>query len=317
MTPSLAAVTAAAALVLAGQTAAERQAVPPAQPAERQAPSFRSGIDLVSLSVTVTDGSGRYVTDLGEGDFTVYEDGVRQDLGFFSRTSSSMSVALLIDSSASMESRMRIARAAALGFVESLRPQDQVQVVDFDSRVAVVAPFTTSRQEIDAAVRSIDAGGSTSLYTAIYVALRELKKTEARSVEEQRRQAIIILSDGEDTSSLVAYDTVLDLAKRSDTVIYAIGIDAQAIRETKGFNEAAYVLRELTTQTGGRPFFPERVEDLPAIYAHISRELSSQYLVGYTSANPKRDGQWRRVTVRVSRAGASARAKAGYFAPAR
>ncbi|HOG28609.1 MAG TPA: VWA domain-containing protein [Vicinamibacterales bacterium] len=308
----------AAALAFACHPAAALgQSVPAEAPPAAQAQAYRSGIDLVSLTVTVTDGSNRYVTDLDSGDFTVFEDGVRQDVGVFSRTSLSLSVALLLDSSASMEERMSVARTAALGFVASLRPQDEVQLIDFDSRVRVVAPFTTSRPDLERAVRSVEAGGSTALYTAIYVALREMAKTEARSVEAQRRQAIIVLSDGEDTTSLVSYDAVLDLARRSDTVIYAIGIDARSAGRGKGFNEAAFVLRELTAQTGGQAFFPERLDELPAIYAHISRELSSQYLLGYVSSNSRRDGEWRRVSVRVSRPGAAARTRSGYYAPAR
>jgi Ca-activated chloride channel family protein len=307
------------AAVLASPLAATAsgQTAPPAQAPPGPAAAFRSGIDLVSLTVTVTDPDNRYVTDLGAGDFTVLEDGVKQDIAFFSRTSLSLSVALLLDSSASMEDRMRTAQAAALEFVESLRPQDQVQIVDFDSRVDVVVPFTNSRPALEQAIRSVVAGGSTSLYNAIYISLKELRKTEARSVEDQRRQAIIVLSDGEDTSSLVAYEEVLELAKRSETAIYAIGIRTQQPASGKGFNEADFVLRQLTSQTGGRVFFPARVDELPAIYALISQELSSQFLIGYTSSNARRDGQWRRITVRTSRAGTAARAKMGYYPPAR
>ena len=286
-------------------------------PLPAQATAFRSGVDLVSLTVTATDPANRYVTDLGADDFTVLEDGVKQDIGFFSRTSLSLSVALLLDSSASMEDKMKTTQAAALEFVESLRPQDRVQVVDFDSRVDVVVPFTNSRADLEKAIRSLVAGGSTSLYNAIYISLKELKKTEARSVEDQRRQAIIVLSDGEDTSSLVSYETVLDLAMRSETAIYAIGIHAQPPPTGKGFNEADFVLRQLTTQTGGRVFFPAKVDELPAIYALISQELSSQYLIGYTSSNARRDGQWRRVSVRAARPGVTARTRMGYYAPVR
>jgi Ca-activated chloride channel family protein len=200
--------------------------------------------------------------------------------------------------------------------VQSLRPQDQAQVVDFDSRVSVAVPFTNSRADLEKAITSTVAGGSTSLYNAIYIALKELKKTQARSIEDLRRQAIIVLSDGEDTSSLVSYEEVLELAKRSETAIYAIGIRTREPGSGKGFNEADFVLRQFTTQTGGRVFFPTTVDELPAIYALISQELSSQYLIGYTSSNPRRDGRWRRIVVRASRPGTTARTKQGYYAPA-
>ncbi len=295
---------------------ARPQAGPPQPAPPVQGGAFRSGIDLVSLNVTVTDPANRYVTDLSGDDFSVFEDGFKQDIGFFSRTSLSLAVALLLDSSASMEDKMRTTQAAALGFVQSLRPQDQAQVIDFDSRVSVVVPFTTSRPDLEKAITSTVAGGSTSLYNAIYIALKELKKTQARSVEDLRRQAIIVLSDGEDTSSLVSYEEVLELAKRSETAIYAIGIRTREPGSGKGFNESDFVLRQLTSQTGGRVFFPMTVDELPAIYALISQELSSQYLIGYTSSNPRRDGRWRRIMVRASRPGATARTRLGYYAPA-
>jgi len=281
-----------------------------------QGATFRSGVDLVALNVTVTDASNRYLTDLGADDFLLFENGVKQEIGYFSRTSLSLSVSLLLDSSASMDDKMRTTQEAASAFVRSLRPQDQAQVIDFDSRVNVLAPFTSSKPDLEKAIASTVAGGSTSLYTAIYIALRELKKTEARGLEELRRRAVIVLSDGEDTSSLVAYDEVLELAKRSETAVYAIGIRSKdPTGSGKGYGQADFALRQLTTQTGGRVFFPSSVDELRSIYALISQELSSQYLVGYTSTNQKRDGTWRRISVRTSRPGATARTRMGYYAP--
>jgi Ca-activated chloride channel family protein len=277
---------------------------------------FRSGIDLVSLSVTVTDTANRYVTDLGVGDFSVYEDGVKQEVTFFNRSNLPFAVSLLFDSSASMEDKMATAQTAAMGFVERLRPEDQAQVIDFDSRVLVAAPFTSSHADLARAVRSTTAGGSTSLFNAIYIALKELKKIPIPSADQLRRQAIVVLSDGEDTSSLVSFDEVLELAKRSETAIYAIGLRTHD-PAARTYNEADYVLRQLTSQTGGRVFFPRTVAELPAIYDQISQELSSQYVIGYTSKNPLRDGRWRRVVVRVDRQGVTARTKQGYYAPTR
>ena len=289
----------------------QAQTPPPAQVG-----TFRSGVDLVALNVTVTDPSNRFVTDLGAEDFLVFEDGARQEVGYFSRTNLSLSVSLLLDSSASMEDKMRTTQEAASGFVQSLRPEDQAQVIDFDSRVNVLAPFTSAKADLEKAIASTVPGGSTSLYTAIYIALRELKKTESRGTEDLRRRAVIVLSDGEDTSSLVSYDEVLELAKRSETAIYAIGIRSKEPAGTgKGYGQADFALRQLTTQTGGRVFFPSSIDELRSIYALISQELSSQYLVGYTSANQTRDGTWRRIIVRTTRAGAIARTRMGYYAP--
>jgi Ca-activated chloride channel family protein len=308
------------ALVGAGFIAATvqigRAQQPPATGQPPQTP-FRAGVDLVSLNVTVTEGTGKYVTDLNQQDFAVFEDGVKQDVTFFNRTNLPIALALLIDTSASMENKLPTAQEAAIGFATRLRKQDLAEVVDFDSRVVVLQSFTNSLGELEQAIRKTSAGGSTSLYNAVYIALKDLKKVIAKNSEEIRRQAIVVLSDGEDTSSLLPFEEVLDLAKRSETAIYSIGLRSNegASVSAKGFKEAEFVMRQFSQETGGRSFFPNQVSDLAGIYGQISDELSSQYTVGYTSKNPKRDGSWRRVVVRVGRPSLTARTKLGYFAP--
>jgi len=181
--------------------------------------------------------------------------------------------------------------------------------------VVILQPFTANAQELEQAIRKTSAGGSTSLYNAIYIALKDLKKIVASNVEEIRRRAIVVLSDGEDTSSLLPFEEVLDLAKRSETAIYAIGLRGSDALESKGFKEAEFALRQFAQETGGRAFFPSQIADLAKVYGEISEELSSQYTVGYTSRNPKRDGGWRRVVVRINGKPLQARTKQGYFAP--
>jgi Ca-activated chloride channel family protein len=287
------------------------------QPPQPPQTPFRAGVDLVSLNVTVTEGIGKYVTDLGAEDFNVFEDGVKQDVTFFTRTNLPIALALLIDTSASMENKLPTAQEAAVGFAKRLRQQDLAEVVDFDSRVVVLQSFSNNAAELEQAIRKTSAGGSTSLYNAVYIALKDLKKVVAKSTDEIRRQAIVVLSDGEDTSSLLPFEEVLDLAKRSETAIYSIGLRAGEGPGTsaKGFKEAEFVMRQFSQETGGRSFFPTQLTDLATIYGQISDELSSQYTVGYTSKNPKRDGSWRRVVVRVVRPNLTARTKMGYFAP--
>ena len=306
------ALTAAVPLVLRGA-----QQTAPAAPA--QPPSFRAGVDIVSLNVTVTDPQQKYVTDLTQDDFQIFEDGVKQDVTLFNRTNLPIALALLVDTSASMENRLPIAQEAAVGFARRLRAQDLAEIIDFDSRVVVLQNFTNKASEIETAIRRTSAGGSTSMYNAIYIALKDLKKAVATNTDDIRRQAIVVLSDGEDTSSLLPFEEVLDLAKRSETAIYAIGLRAPetSTSASRGFKEAEFVLRQLSQETGGRSFFPNQMADLNGIYSQIADELSSQYTVGYTSKNPKRDGVWRRVVVRASRQGTQARAKLGYFAPTR
>ena len=305
--PAFRSLAAAAALVASSWVAATAQ---PQQP-------FRTGIDLVSLNVTVTDGSTRYITDLNQEDFSVFEDGVKQDVTFFNKTNLPIALALLLDTSASMEAKLPTAQEAAIGFAKRLRTQDLAEVIDFDSRVVVLAPFTNATGELETAIHKTSAGGSTSLYNAVYIALKDLKKVIAKNTEEIRRQAIVVLSDGEDTSSLLPFEEVLDLAKRSETAIYAIGLRSAdgPGSSTKGFKEAEFVLRQFAQETGGRTYFPSQISELPGIYNQIAEELSSQYTVGYISRNARRDGLWRRVVVRANRPNATARTKLGYFAP--
>src|SRR5512139_477372 len=286
-----------------------------AQSPSPQQPSFRASVDVVSLHVTVTGADGRYLTDLDTNDFSVFEDGVKQDIRYFNRSNIPLALSLLIDSSASMEEKIVTAQDAAIGFARRVRPQDLAQLIDFDTRVTVTQSFTNKAEELEQAIRKTVAGGSTALYNAIYISLKELKKVQAKSQEEVRRQAIIVLSDGEDTSSLVSFDEVLDLAKRSETAIYTIGLRSRDDATRKGFKEADFVLRELAQQTGGRSFFSAHVDELAGVYDQISEELSSQYLIGYVSKNSRRDASWRRVVVRTSRPNANARTKLGYYAP--
>jgi VWFA-related protein len=286
----------------------------PSTAGNRQQPSFRAGIDIVSLNVTVTDASNHYVTDLAENEFSVFEDGVKQNITFFSRRQQPIALSLLLDSSASMEQHIGTLQTAATNFIKKLRPNDIAQVIDFDSRVEIRQGFTGNQADLQAAIEQTNAGGSTSLHNAIYIALKELRKVKAVSEEDVRRQALIVFSDGEDTSSLVSFEEVLDLAKRSETAIYAIALRGNDV-QAKGFREAEFVMRTLAQETGGRAFFPARIEDLAGVYAQIADELASQYALGYTSANQRRDGAWRRLVVQVSRANITPRTKKGYYAP--
>jgi Ca-activated chloride channel homolog len=295
------------------------QATSPSEQQQRGTPSFRTGVDVVSLAVTVTDGKNRYITDLGEADFSVFEDGVKQELTFFNRRPQPIALSLLLDTSASMEQHLPMLQAAASNFVRRLKPADLAQVVDFDSRVEIRQTFTANRADLEAAIRQTVAGGSTSLHNAIYIALRELAKVRAGNQEDVRRQAVIVFSDGEDTSSLVSFEEVLELAKRSETAIYVIALRGGDVQSTqsRGFREAEFILRTLAQDSGGRAIFPAKIEDLTDVYAQIADELASQYAVGYTSSNSKRDGAWRRVVVRVSRPDVITRTKNGYYAPRR
>ncbi|AMY12666.1 VWFA-related Acidobacterial domain protein [Luteitalea pratensis] len=291
----------------------------PPRPGAPEQPTFRAGVEVVSLNVTVTERDGRFVSGLPQEAFSVFEDGVKQDVMFFSGTQLPTALGLLVDTSASMNEKLPIAQQAAVGFIQRMRPEDLVTIVDFDSRAEILQGFTADQNRLTSAIRRTTAGGSTSLYNAVYVALNEFKKIRAASAQnEVRRQAIVVLSDGEDTSSLVPFEEVLELAKRTEVAIYAIGLKdggGPRNRPMGGFSESDFVLKQFAQETGGKAFFPTSADELTNIYGAVADELAAQYTVGYASRNVRRDGRWRRIVVRVERPNTIARTKQGYYGP--
>lgn len=294
----------------AGAEQAETQSQTPPQEERYQ---FRVTVDLISLSVTVTDTRDRFVTDLFQEDFSVYEDGIRQEIEVFSREDLPLRMVLLLDTSASMDENMTFAQEAAVHFVETLEDDDLAEVMEFGGRgrPTVIQPATDDKTKLTRAIRMTQAGGTTSLYNALYVGLKNLDPRR----QDVRRQAIIVLSDGEDTSSIVTLDQVLELAKETDVTIYTISLRRKTQRRGRAFSEAEFVLKQLAENTGGQWFFPEAIRELDSVYGRIATELKSQYNIGYVSNNPKRDGSWRRVVVQTEYPNLLVRTKLGYYAP--
>lgn len=287
---------------------------------EVRRPVFKSSTSLVALNVIVTNPEQGYASGLTRDDFEVFEDGVQQQVEFFAATDVPLDLILLIDGSTSMRDTMPVVRRAANGFINTMRPGDRAAIVSFSDGVRVLQPLTSDQASVRAAVESISAKGATALHNAIYVALKEFGRPAAAD-GEVRRQAIAVLSDGEDTSSLISFDDVLDMAKRSGVSIYTIGMRSDFAPRADGtrryFSQADYAMKQLASETGARPFFPERVEELDGVYAAIATELSSQYSIGYVPRNVRDDGRYRRVIVRVSeRPDLRPRTRTGYFLPA-
>ena len=292
----------------------------PPTPAAPDQPTFRAGVEVVSLNVTVTERDGRFVSGLPQEAFSVFEDGVKQDVIFFSGTQLPTALGLLVDTSASMNEKLPIAQQAAIGFIQRMRPDDILTIVDFDSRAEILQGFTADQARLTAAIRRTTAGGSTSLYNAVYVALNEFKKIRAASAQnEVRRQAIVVLSDGEDTSSLVPFEEVLELAKRTEVAIYAIGLkDGGGPTESPHGRLQRVGLRPEAVCPGNRRqgVLPDqRRRVVRPFTASVADELAAQYTVGYASRNSRRDGRWRRIVVRVERPNTIARTKQGYYGP--
>ncbi len=283
--------------------------------------TFRSGVDVVALSVTVLDAQARLLAGLNRDHFSVFEDGVRQDIAYFETSEVPLDLALLIDTSVSMEPRLGFVQKAATGFVDALRDGDRAAVYAFNSSVRPLQAFTPDRGLVHQAIQSTAAAGGTALYNAVYVALRAFQKVAEDG--RVRRRAIVVLTDGEDTASLLTFDDLLAEAKSAGVTIYTIGLhaDAPAIhaaRQARGyFSNADFAMKQLARETGARAFFPTGLASLAEAYAEIGRELATQYAIGYVSRNPVRNGAFRRVTVRVDNPGAQPRTRTGYLAAAR
>jgi Ca-activated chloride channel family protein len=291
-------------------------------PATTPAPAatFRSGVDLVALNVVVTDSAQKYVTGLAPTDFAVYEDGVRQDVSFFGASGVPLDLAILLDTSASMTGKMGIVQQAASGFLATLRPGDRAMIVDIKDATKVLFPLGDDFGGARAAIMTTVPQGGTALYNGAYLTLKELVK-QRRANTEVRRQAIVVLTDGDDTASLISYDDLMDLAKQSGIAIYTITLRSKFLvtqatqRGHSYFSQSEYGMKALAQETGARSFFPTDVSELHGIYSAIAEELATQYALGYSSKNPKVDGAYRRVIVRVTdRPGAQTRTRAGYLA---
>jgi Ca-activated chloride channel family protein len=216
-----------------------------------------------------------------------------------------------------MENNISKAQSAAISFVKTLRSQDLAQIVQFNERVATLQDFTADKKLLEAAVGKTEASGQTALHNALYVALKDLGRQ--KKVGELRRRAIVLLSDGEDTSSLVTDEQALELARKTEIAIYAISLRENTTlnQERRAFSQAEYLLTALSRETGGIVYFPTAISELDAVYGRIAEELRTQYSIGYVSNNARRDGKWRRIVVRVpDRDSLQVRHKLGYYAPA-
>jgi Ca-activated chloride channel homolog len=286
-----------------------------AQQSQQGSAVFRSGSALVALNVTVQDDSAKYVAGLQPSDFAVYEDGVKQEVRFFESNAVPVDLIVLIDTSSSMSDKIGIVHDAASGFLKTLRAGDRGAVVAFADTVDVVQPLTADRALLEKAVRGTVAHGSTAMNNAIYVSLKQFGMS-ARQDGDPRRQAIVVLSDGEDTSSLVSFDDVLAVARRMGVNIYTVSLKARdAVPVGRHyFSDADYAMKTLARETGAQSFSPAPAE-LKGVYGSIATELANQYSIGYVPANGRPDGRFRRVVVQiVTRPGLRSRTRPGYMA---
>ncbi|HEY2906964.1 MAG TPA: VWA domain-containing protein [Vicinamibacterales bacterium] len=282
-----------------------------------QAPVFRSGVDLVTMGVTVSDKKGNLVTGLSREDFEIIEDGRKQTISEFASGDQTggadavppMHLGLMLDTSESMDEDMKFTKTAAVKFLNTLLDAVDVTVVDFDTEVRLARYGQNDFARLIERIRQRKATGWTALYDAIGVYLDGAAGQDGRKI-------MLLYTDGGDTRSSTSFRELLDLLRASDVTVYAIGeLEHQS---SSGALEARTVLQQIAETTGGQAFFPLSVKQLDEIYEKVLAQIRAQYTIGYLSTNDKKDGSWRKIEIKVARRDGRdyrVRARKGYFAP--
>lgn len=280
---------------------------------EAQQPTFRAGIELVNVGVTVTDRRGNFINDLTAADFEVLEEGKAQAVTYFARgdeieAAPEMHVGLLFDTSGSMGEDIKLARSAAVRFLNTLSDARDMTLVDFDTEVRVARYGQREFPRIVERIRNRKPDGWTALYDALGVYLDGAAEDEGRTI-------LVLYTDGGDTRSTLTFGDVMTLIRASDVTIYTVGFLDNQSSSVKTVQRAR--LAQMAEATGGQAFFPSAMKDIETAYDKVVAQIRAQYSLGYSSTNTKADGQWRKVEIRVKRPDVRIQSRKGYFAPFR
>jgi Ca-activated chloride channel homolog len=294
---------------------AQQKPPQPAQPqgALRSDDPTRITVDVtrVDMLFTVTDKKGRFVTNLGKEDFEVVEGKKPQVVQEFNAESDlPLRLGILIDTSNSIRDRFKFEQEAAVGFINTVvkANQDKAMVVSFDTSPELVADLIDDTTKLDTAIRSLRPGGGTALYDAVFFACRD--KLQQDQPKHKFRRAMVIVTDGDDNQSRYTRDQALEMAQKADVVIYAISTNISRIE-----SDGDKVLKYFTAETGGRAFFPFKVEDLEQSFENIANELRHQYNISYRPEPLLTDGLFHVIDLRVKgRKDLQVHARKGYYA---
>jgi Ca-activated chloride channel family protein len=272
-----------------------------------QQPTFRSGTQLVSLFVTVTDLQRRLVPDLLQEDFEVLDNGKPQPIVFFDNQPQPITVVVMLDTSGSMTGAIKFLRQAAEQFLIRLHPDDRGMVGAFNDKIEFgSAEFTSDRDDLVGAMKELDYGNGTRLYDGIAASLDQLEGVSGRRV-------ILVFTDGEDTSSKIGQGSVIERARNDEVMVYSIGLESEyfnGARMVRGKPDGA--LRKIADETGGGYFELDKTADLAPTFTRVAQELHSQYVVGFTP--PQLDSKVHKLVVRLKKTGMTGRARRSYLA---
>jgi VWFA-related protein len=277
------------------------------------APTIKRSVNEVNIIFTVTDKHGRFVKNLKANDFRVLDDKEPPSniINFASETNLPLRVGLLVDVSNSIRDRFKFEQEAAVEFLSQIvKPRvDQAFTIGFDTTPEVTQDFTDSTERLSNGIRVLRPGGGTALYDAVYYACRD-KLGKLNPLVPVRR-AIILITDGEDNQSRVTREEAIEMAQRSEVIIYAISTNVSGMR-LRGDK----VLERMAEATGGRAFFPFKLEDIANYFTEIQEELRSQYLLAYKPpADFQADGRFHAIDITAGNKNLRVRAKKGYYAP--
>ena len=273
-----------------------------------QEATFRTDTRLVVLNVSVFDQAGKIVRDLGKSAFTVYESGEKQTLNVYRQDDVPISLGLIIDTSASMTNKRDRVASAALAMVKASNPQDEVFIINFNESAVLAKEFTNDIEDLEKALRNLDAKGETAMRDALLLGIEHLRHSSHRD-----KKVLLVVTDGEDNSSVETQAHLVQVAQQNDVIIYAIGL--LGAEEAASAARARKQLDEFTQQTGGRSWFPNDVAEIANITPEMAHEIRNQYILAYTPTNLAADGSFRKIRVEVDVPGAVVRTRAGYYAP--
>lgn len=269
---------------------------------------FKSDARLVELHATVTSADGTLLTNLPQSAFRVFENDVPQEIKVFRREDAPVSLGLIVDQSASMEDKHARVAAALLSLVRASNPGDEEFVIDFNEVPKLALDLTQDEHKLEATLRDIKAAGQTALRDAVAMGIDHLSRKAKND-----RKVLVVVTDGEDNSSVESLERLKRLADQSGVLIYAIGLlndasEREAIRAKKD-------LDMMTFETGGEVFYPKVLAEVDGIATHVARDLRNQYTIAYSPANQQQDGTFRRIKLEVtSPPGVIVRTRSGYYA---